>query len=104
MFAEGTLCCVFTEMEALEQQKKEKEAAAAAAAAAAPTPTTTQSYTPDYAAGLVAPATPVCDFLLFLFHFLSLPLSVIFISRKMHVRVHARMREKVCVLFSCFLL
>ena len=49
------------ELEAMEQQKKAKvEAAAAAAAAATPT-TAPQPSTPDYAAGLMAPATPVSD-------------------------------------------
>ncbi|XP_067657298.1 negative elongation factor A-like [Haliotis asinina] len=45
------------EIEAIEQQKKEKEAAASSAASATTT-TTVTSYTPDYAAGLVPPATP----------------------------------------------
>ncbi|KAK7110149.1 hypothetical protein V1264_014074 [Littorina saxatilis] len=40
----------------MEQQKKAKEEAAAAAAAA--TTTAPQTVTPDYAAGLMAPATP----------------------------------------------
>lgn len=50
---------------AQETQKKEREAAAAAtgstASAASTTPATTapQTYTPDYAAGLIAPAAPV---------------------------------------------
>ncbi|XP_005091121.1 negative elongation factor A [Aplysia californica] len=52
------------DMEALEAQKKEKEAAAAAAAANPTTAAATTvssalpSYAPDYAAGLIAPATP----------------------------------------------
>ncbi|XP_076436250.1 negative elongation factor A-like [Babylonia areolata] len=45
------------DLEALEQQKKAKMEAAAAAASAAPS-TVPQSITPDYAAGLMAPATP----------------------------------------------
>ena len=61
-------CCGFPsspDMEALEAQKKEKEAAAAAAAANPSTTAATSttpglpSYAPDYAAGLIAPATPV---------------------------------------------
>jgi hypothetical protein len=52
--------CVCAEMEAMEQAKKAKqEAEAAAAASAASAATTTHSITPDYAAGLIAPATPV---------------------------------------------
>ncbi|WAR20855.1 NELFA-like protein [Mya arenaria] len=43
------------DQEAVEQQRKEKEAAKAAQAAAGPTPA---PYTPDYAAGLISPATP----------------------------------------------
>ncbi|CAG5128592.1 unnamed protein product [Candidula unifasciata] len=50
---------------AQETQKKEKEKAAAGAATTAPSATTTttttaapQTYTPDYAAGLIAPAAP----------------------------------------------
>ena len=46
-----------TEMEALEQQKKAKEEAAATSATAPNT--SAQPFTPDYAAGLMAPATPV---------------------------------------------
>ncbi|XP_041368782.1 negative elongation factor A-like [Gigantopelta aegis] len=42
------------EMEAIEQHKKEKEAAIAAGLTSPANP----SYTPDYAAGLLAPATP----------------------------------------------
>ncbi|ESO98384.1 hypothetical protein LOTGIDRAFT_206245 [Lottia gigantea] len=45
------------EVEAMEQQRKEKEAAIAAGLAVT-TATTTVSATPDYAAGLMAPATP----------------------------------------------
>ncbi|XP_046545426.1 negative elongation factor A-like [Haliotis rubra] len=45
------------EIEAIELQKKEKEAAASSAASATTT-TAVTSYTPDYAAGLVPPATP----------------------------------------------
>lgn len=45
------------EMEALEQQKKAKEEAAATSATAPNT--SAQPFTPDYAAGLMAPATPV---------------------------------------------
>ncbi len=52
-----------SEIEAIEQQKKEKEASLSAAAAATPT-TTVTSYTPDYAAGLIAPATPVSSYFL----------------------------------------
>ena len=44
-------------MEALEQQKKAKEEAAATSATAPNT--SAQPFTPDYAAGLMAPATPV---------------------------------------------
>lgn len=59
---------LLTDMEALEAQRKEKEAAAAAGAiASSDTTTSTTStlstranYTPDYAAGLIAPAVPVC--------------------------------------------
>lgn len=51
-----------TELEVMEQQKKAKEEAAAAAAAA--TTTAPQTVTPDYAAGLMAPATPVSLFAL----------------------------------------
>ncbi|XP_046341008.2 negative elongation factor A-like [Haliotis rufescens] len=45
------------EIEAIELQKKEKEAAASTATSATTT-TAVTSYTPDYAAGLVPPATP----------------------------------------------
>ena len=44
-----------SEMEAIEQHKKEKEAAISSGL----TTTANPSYTPDYAAGLLAPATPV---------------------------------------------
>lgn len=52
----------------MEQQKKEKEAAAAAAAAVAASvaATTAPSATPDYAAGLISPATPVSDVLVYI--------------------------------------
>ena len=54
------------DMEALEAQRKEKEAAAAAAPPPSTTAAPVPSYAPDYAAGLIAPATPVCRFIILL--------------------------------------
>ena len=51
-------------MEALEQQKKAKEEAAATSATAPNT--SAQPFTPDYAAGLMAPATPVSIIVVYL--------------------------------------